>query len=455
MESVSLKDYLAGVRQAISLGVDPDVWVRAEISELRVNPSGHCYLTLIEKEDAGRMSVCAKANAIVWANVYRMMEAMFEQVTHQPLMPGMNVLVRVTPNFHEAYGFSLVIGDIDPTFTLGDMARRRQEVIDRLMADGVWDMNRDLPFPTLPQRIAVISSQTAAGFGDFINQLQQNERGFKFYWHLFPAIMQGVDAPASIIDALDAVFEVQDRFDCVAIVRGGGASADMLAFDDYDLNCCCAQFPLPILSGVGHERDTCVLDMVACKRCKTPTAVAAYLVDCLEQQYSRLCDAQGAFAGCVRQLLQAEKERMDGCVYAITKTVPLSLMQERGRLAALSASLKMAVLNRSHQEEQALGRVKTALKGGAQLLNQRLLVKAEAQRARLAHAVKALMAVKRNRVELLEQKVNLLSPQTLLEKGYSLTLLNGKAVSSTKKLKEGDCITTLLADGTVESVVKK
>ncbi len=454
MDSLSLKDYLASVRLAVSCHVEAEVWVRAEISELKVNGSGHCYLTLIEKEESGRMNVCAKASAIIWANLYNMMAPMFESVTQQPLQRGMSVLVRVSPNFHEAYGFSLIISDIDPTFTLGDMARRRQEVIDRLKADGVWDMNRELPFPQLPQRVAVISSKTAAGFGDFTNQLDNNARGFKFYWHLFPAIMQGEGAPSSIIAALDAVYSHIELFDVVVIVRGGGASADMLAFDDYDLTACCAQFPLPIISGVGHERDTCVLDLVAWQRCKTPTAVGAMLVDCMEQAYAHLEDAALSLSNGARQLLQNEKSRLATAHVLVTKTVPLTLATEKSKLTSLCATLRVAVSNNCKTAENRLLNSAAELKSAVRLATQSAESRVDSLVPRLSLASRALLVTQQSKMELLAQKVNLLSPQKLLEKGYSLTLKNGKIVRSANDLDKGDRVETIFADGRRSSIVE-
>lgn len=454
MDSLSLRDYLAAIRSVITTQVKPDVWVRAEISELKVNASGHCYLTLIEKEASGRMNVCAKVSAIIWSNVYRMMSAMFLSVTNQQLQPGMSVLVCVSPNFHEAFGFSLVISDIDPTFTLGDMARRRQEVIEKLKADGVWDMNRELPFPELPQRIAVISSETAAGFGDFINQLEQNQRQFKFYWHLFPAIMQGADAPASIMEALDAVFAAQECFDVVAIVRGGGASADMLAFDDYDLASCCAQFPLPILSGVGHERDTCVLDMVAFQRCKTPTAVGALLVDCFEQAYAKLDGLSLSFVDGVRSLLREENERLKSGAMGFVKSVPLALTAEEARLSRLNANLRVVVSRRCQQEENRLNACASMLKASTKLKLQSADMNLADLKSRLQMNIKTLISQKQNRLDLLEQKIELQSPQNLLKKGYSMTLKDGKLVRSAADLKAGDLLETRFAEGSVKSRVE-
>lgn len=454
MDFVSLKDYLASVRAAVANHVEADVWVRAEISELRVNGSGHCYLTLVEKEESGKMNVCAKVSAIIWANLYNMVAPMFESVTRQPLQRGMTVLVRVSPNFHEAFGFSLIISDIDPTFTLGDMARRRQEVIDKLKADGVWDMNRELQFPSLPQRVAVISSETAAGFGDFVNQLENNARHFKFYWHLFPAVMQGDGAPASIMSALDEVYAHSDLFDVVVIVRGGGASADMLAFDDYDLASCCAQFPLPIVSGVGHERDTCVVDMVAWRRCKTPTAVGAMLVECMEQAYARLEELALLLDSETRQLLQDEKNRLASAHLVLAKTVPLKLSAEKTLLTNLCAALRVAVANECKGAENRLHNKMADLKSAVRLAAHSAESHIGTLIPRLYQASRSLVGLQQAKVELLAQKVDLLSPQKLLEKGYTLTLKNGKIVRSASCLEKGERVETVFADGRRTSIVE-
>lgn len=454
MDSISLREYLSIVRSAIVSNVPSGEWVRAEISELKVNGNGHCYMTLIEKEDSGKMNVCAKANAIIWSNIYNMVAAMFESVTHERLQPGMSVLVKVSPNFHEAYGFSLIISDIDPTFTLGDMARRRQEVIDKLKADGVWNMNHDLDFPVLPQRVAVISSKTAAGFGDFTNQLDNNTHHFKFYWHLFPAIMQGADAPQSIMEALDAVYMAKDLFDVVVIVRGGGASADMLAFDDYDLTSCCAQFPLPIISGVGHERDTSVLDLVAYQRCKTPTAVGAFLVERMEDAYSRFDAAYQTFVSGVQALLDSEKQRLANATMLVAKSTPLILSRENARLTQLTSNLHLGIAKCCERENSRLKADSARLGSAVKSLSQHSNLLLSQLETRLKTAVPVLLQKQQGTLDLLEQKVKLLSPETLLKKGYSLTLKNGRVVRSAADLQTGDKVELVFADGRKKSIVE-
>lgn len=274
MESVSLYELNSRIRQSVEEAFPSPVWVRAEISELKENANGHAYLELVEK-DGNR--IVAKTKAMCWRNTYAMLKPFFREKTGQPLAVGMKVLFACEVNFHEQYGFSLLINDVDPAFTLGDMARQRQETIRRLRQEGVFDMNRSLTVPPLPQRIAVISSATAAGFGDFEHQLKRNEQGYVFYTHLFPAVMQGERTSSSIIAALERIYVHAELFDVVVIIRGGGATADLNSFDNYELATNCAQFPLPIITGIGHLRDTCVLDMVANVCAKTPTAVAEYL----------------------------------------------------------------------------------------------------------------------------------------------------------------------------------
>ena len=254
------------------------VWLKAEISECKQNPSGHCYLTLVEK-DSRSNALLAKASAVAWASTWRMLKPYFRAQTGRDLEAGMSVLVRVQVSYSVLYGLSLVIYDIDPSFTVGELELARQRTIARLQEEGMFDMNPQLPLPTLPRRLAVISSATAAGYRDFCRHLEGNEYGFRFSVRLFQAVMQGAEAPASIIAALDAVAAEGDSFDAVLILRGGGGAMDLVCFDDYDLAANVAQFPLPVLTAIGHDHDFHVVDMVAHTHVKTPTALADWLVD--------------------------------------------------------------------------------------------------------------------------------------------------------------------------------
>jgi len=282
MNSITLSELSERIQETIKLNFDTPVWIRAEISELRENPNGHCYLEFVEK-DTNTDFLLAKSKATIWSSTYRMLKPYFENSTGQMLRAGLNVLVAVTVEFHGVYGFSLNVRDIDPTFTIGEMAARRLKIIRQLEEDGIADMNKQLDFPRRPQRIAIISSPTAAGYGDFIDQLRNEVSNFAFYTRLFPAVMQGEQAENSIISALEKIFNHSELFDVVVIIRGGGATTDLACFDSYELALNCAQFPLPIIAGIGHQRDVSILDMVAHTSVKTPTAAAELLIEYMQQ----------------------------------------------------------------------------------------------------------------------------------------------------------------------------
>lgn len=307
------------------------VWLQAEISELKQNPSGHCYLTLVEK-DPGSNALLARASAVVWASTWRMVKPYFEAQTGRSLAPGLSVLVRVQVSYSVLYGLSLVIYDIDPSFTVGELELARQRTIARLEAEGMFDMNAQLSLPLLPRRLAVVSSPTAAGWRDFRRQLEGNEYGFRFRLQLFPAVMQGDAAPESIIGALDQIAAEADSFDAVLILRGGGGAMDLVCFDDYELAVNVAQFPLPVLTGIGHDHDFHIVDMVAHTHVKTPTALADWLLD--------------RFAG--------EAWRLDTLVQRLHLAVRTHAAAQLGALEALKIRLVHAVLDRHADALHAL-----------------------------------------------------------------------------------------------------
>ena len=307
------------------------VWLQAEISELKQNPSGHCYLTLVEKDPRSN-ALLAKASAVVWASTWRMVKPYFEAQTGRSLAPGLSVLVRVQVSYSVLYGLSLVIYDIDPSFTVGELELARQRTIARLEAEGMFDMNAQLSLPLLPRRLAVVSSPTAAGWRDFRRQLEGNEYGFRFRLQLFPAVMQGDAAPESIIGALDQIAAEADSFDAVLILRGGGGAMDLVCFDDYELAVNVAQFPLPVLTGIGHDHDFHIVDMVAHTHVKTPTALADWLLD--------------RFAG--------EAWRLDTLVQRLHLAVRTHAAAQLGALEALKIRLVHAVLDRHADALHAL-----------------------------------------------------------------------------------------------------
>lgn len=417
------------VRETIELGMPDDYWVEAELSEVRER-GGHCYMELVQKDDDGAVPV-ARASAKCWRSAWALVRPHFERVTGESLRPGMKVLLQVHAQFHEAYGFSWIVTDIDPTFTLGDMARRRQEVIRRLKEEGVFDLNKELRLSPFANRVAVVSADTAAGYGDFCNQLATNSYGFDFSVTLFPAIMQGARTEASIISALDAVNADLDAFDCVVIIRGGGATSDLSAFDSLALSENVANFPLPVVTGIGHERDESVLDMVAHTRAKTPTAAAAFLIDNLKRTSDRIEAARTALTAALGRRMDYERLRLERVSERMTVLFSLVKTRHEARLDSLAARLRSSAAARLAAAGNRLDTIGAALQPA---LSRRLMSE-------------------RHRLELLSQRVAAADPTHILKRGYSITMHNGHAVRSAADLKQGDTIETMFGEGKAKSVI--
>jgi len=408
MTSITLSELTEQIQQTIRQGFDAPVWIRAEISELRENPGGHCYLELIEK-DSDSDTLLAKSKATCWASTYRMLKPYFESSTGQSLKAGLKVLVAVSVEFHSVYGFSLNLRDIDPTFTIGEMAARRLQIIRQLEADGVVDMNKQLQLPIPVQRLAIISSPTAAGYGDFLDQLKNDPSHFAFYTRLFPAVMQGDQAEASIVSALESIYEHVDLFDVVVIIRGGGATTDLACFDSYDLALNCAQFPLPVIAGIGHQRDYTILDMVAHTSVKTPTAVAEFLIANLQEAENHVLDIFSDIRYIIKNNTETEYRKVDQIKMRIKQTLRSWVVQKTHRL--------------------------------------------ERQKSRLQSTVRMQMLRQNNKLLLLEKNIEAHSPVFLLRHGYTITTLNGKRITSANQVKQGDKIRTFVHDGDFGSKV--
>lgn len=432
-EELSLSELNNRVRNAINRSFPDTCWVRAEMSDVRVNQSsGHCYLEFVEKNPlTGQLS--AKARGSIWAKTFRMLKPYFELETGRPFVSGLKVLVQVIVEFHELYGYSLTVVDIDPAYTLGEMVRKRMEIIRQLQEEGVFTLNKELSLPLLPQRIAVITSATAAGYEDFLNQLAANRAGYVFYPRLFPAVMQGEKTEGSVIAALERIYQYADHFDVVVIIRGGGATSDLSSFDSYLLAANCAQFPLPILTGIGHERDDTVVDLVAHTRMKTPTAVAEFLIGRMEETGTELLGLQQAASGLATQLLLREKTYLQLAASRLPSLTQSWIERSRSSLQMLTANLPAWVSGLT-------GRCRTDL---------------ERCQMRLSAASKARTEEEKRQLELMEQFVKMASPQYILQRGYSLTLQHGKIVKQAALLRPGDLLTTRFADGEVESLIKK
>ena len=407
-------------------------WVRAELSEVRTSGPGHCYVEFVEKESRSG-HIIAKMRGNIWANTFRMIRPYFEEETGQPFTSGIKVMVKVNVDFHEVYGPSLTVLDIDPSYTVGDMMRQRLEIIKRLKEEGVFENNKALELPDLTQRIAVISSATAAGYGDFTNQLLHNGNGFVFYPKLFPALMQGNQSEASILSALSRIEKHQEHFDAVVIIRGGGAVSELNCFDNLAIARRCALFPLPVITGIGHERDESVLDMVAHTRMKTPTAVAEFLLSRMEEQQDDLLSAQDFILNKAGQRILNETYRLQNLSYYLSSSTQKHLQNEHLKLNRMESQLPLFTQNLLvHQ--------------------QKLLPEMERQ---IAQAVNRRLENEQKKLHLAEQIVRLSSPETILKKGYSITLKEGKAVRSAEELAVGDTLMTLLADGEITSIVSE
>jgi len=336
---INLSELLDKAKQVLENSLPGGYWITAEINEIKTNTNGHCYLSLIEKEEDGEQ-LKAKVAATIWASTFRLIKPYFESSTGRLLSAGLKVLVKANIQFHVLYGISLNITDIEPSYTLGSMALQRRNTIAQLQSEGVFDMNRELEFPLLPQRIAVISSEQAAGYQDFIHQLYDNEEGYAFAVTLFSSSVQGAAAATEIIAALDAINNYQEVFDMVVIIRGGGAAADLLCFDDYALAAHVAQFPLPILTGIGHDKDESVVDMVAHLSLKTPTAVADYLIDCLASEESELDALGDIIENIAVAVLNKEKQLLSLLQQQFVMQSRQLLQQERFKLQLCANDLR-------------------------------------------------------------------------------------------------------------------
>lgn len=403
MKAITLQQLNQQVASVIHATFDAPVWITAELSDVRVANNGHCYMQLVEK-DPKRGTMLAFANAHIWANRWWLIRDSFLQQTGQAFQSGLKVMLLVEVTMHEAYGYSLNILDVDPTYTLGEMARRRLEILAQLKQDGVIDMNRELPFPALPQRIAIISAEGAAGYGDFCHQLHDNEWGLCFYTHLFPAIMQGQQTESSVIGALERIALHEDLFDVVVIIRGGGASADLASFDSYELALNIANFPLPVITGIGHDRDQTVLDHVAHTSVKTPTAAAALLIDALSQQLGALQQLQDTLIENTHGRIEREQLKVHRMINLVRGT-HITLGQQINRLTLTGERIRLLTTQRLQNDQQKLA--------------------------------------------YMERTIQMAQPDNLLKRGFSITRYNGHAVRSVTEVPPGAELQIQTADGVI------
>lgn len=409
-EPITLLELNTRLQQAVAAapGIH-GVWVSAETSDVRLS-GGHCYLELIEKDpDTGAPR--ARMRATIWRSAYGRLSDSFRAVTGCAFTSGIKVMVRVNAGFHPVYGISVNIDAINPEYTLGDLLRRRRELIKRLTDEGIIDLNRELEWPAVPQRIAIISAAGAAGYGDFVHQLFTNRRCLRFSAELFPAVLQGAEAPATIIAALDEIAARQDEFDCVVLIRGGGATGDLAAFDHYGLAAHIALFPLPVVVGIGHERDITLLDYVANMRVKTPTAAAEWLI-------GRASDALDRVTCAGAEILRLATERINSAAL---------------RLEAVRAELPV--------------RLQGIIESRRRLLGEQL-------EEALRHNTEVLISRHKDRLRAAGELIEAMSPAATLRRGFSITRAGGRTVTDASTLSPGTCITTTLAHGEITSITQ-
>lgn len=406
--ALSLHELNTIIKSAINDALPDTCWVIAEIADAKTNQRGHCYLELVEKEDD---KTIAQVKATIWAYDYRKLLQKFQKATNEPLRQGMKILFLASVTFHEVYGLSLNVKDIDPAYTMGEMALKKKEIIERLRKEGLLDLNKELSLPLVPQTIAVISSPTAAGYSDFFNQLDNNEYGYKFIHILFPALMQGAGADESIISALNKIKKHHSFFDAAVVIRGGGSAVDLSCFDSYELAAQIARFPIPVITGIGHEKDDTITDMTAHTKMKTPTAVAEFLISGVRSFEEKIVNIQHSFIATTEKLLKDSAHELNYLTQRLSFVPARITAAYRHKLLMLQRDIKGHILNFISKED--------------------------------------------NRLNKLEQAIRLLDPSNVIKRGYSITRFNGKIVRDAEAIKDGAIISTLLYNGTITSVVKK
>lgn len=485
------------IREELEMAFPDSYWVVAEVAQVNVDRrKGHCYLTLVDKGDDSRQML-AQARATIWGSRYQMLGRYFEEKTGQPLKAGLKVLLQASVRFHELYGLSLDVSNIDPNYTIGDLARQRQETLKRLEAEGLLEANKALELPLVPQRLAIISSATAAGYQDFVHQLENNSYGYTFETTLFPATVQGNDAPNSVAQAFAQISRDSKNFDAIVLIRGGGSQTDLSCFDDYKIAAAIGKSPLPVLTGIGHERDESIADLVANTRLKTPTAVAGFLIERFreaEGMAEDLFDSIRMFAAqqlkltddklerirlrlnnTTKQKLQTRKDSLESLSRGLLLKPKAYLEAQRHTISMFEKDIDASTKDLLHERERHLQELSVCVEGKSQrylhmkehelnhlvhcleteandhLKNAQLLFATYSDK--LKYGTKVKMQNEQHRLKLLEMSIEANDPEKLLLRGYTITLLNGKVVKSVKDVKTGDVVETKVQDGTLHSMV--
>jgi len=453
MEYLTLSTLNSIIKQTISDNLNRTYWIIAEINQLSANYGGHAYLEFIEKQENSD-KILAKSRATIWASTYRMVKPYFESVTGYQLKNGLKILVNVSVEFHEVYGLSLNVFDIDPTYTLGDLEKRKLEIIKQLKDEGIFDLNKELEFPELPQNIAIISSATAAGYEDFVNQLTNNNHNYKFNLKLFPAVMQGNNAEDSIISALDEIFEYEDIFDIVVIIRGGGSKSDLACFDTYNLTANICQFPIPIITGIGHERDVSIADIVAHESQKTPTAVAEFIISKFLEIDNKLTKIEDNFVNCINKKIRTEKENLNQITFnfqnVVNNRITKTKINFQNTEQKFSNNLQKYLNKKEFQINLFSNKLINALNNSLNSKNKKL----NFLETKTNFSIEKYFLKKKNQLNLFEKIIEYQHPKNILKKGYSITRCNNKVIKNVDELENETIIETELYFGKIKSEIK-
>lgn len=452
--ALSLSQLLANVAEAVKVNFPMPQWVVAEVNSINVARVGHCYMELVEKASGNDSKILAQVRANIWANNYRIIKQNFEMATGETLRAGMKILAYVRIDFSPAYGLSLNVQDIDPQYTIGDLAQQRAKVIKQLNDDGVIDMNKQNSLPIVVQRIAVISSDSAAGWGDFKNQIESNEYGYRFNLQLFAALMQGEKAPQSIIAALDEIAQHFEDFDAVVIIRGGGARTDLSCFDQYDLAFHIAQFPLPILTGIGHERDDSVADLVAHTRLKTPTAVAAFIIDRANCFMSEIQENAEVVFDSAKSMLVEQSDVYKQQVHRLEMIMNQIVAKQQLELDNLHTSLQYSTRHFVDSKTLQLNNVTERAKMAYKLPVSAMCNKLNNMQLQLETSVVKCLGIKEKELLSTEIELRLHNPNEVTKYGFAVVSSKGQFVNSVSQLSRGTHINIKLKDGEVDSVVE-
>lgn len=453
IKTYTLSELQHEIKESISEQFPFAVWIVAEINTLTRHKSGHCYMELVQKSKTSN-SIIAQARATVWANKFSFISAYFESETDSELAAGMNVMLQVTITYHEVYGLSLNVIGINPTYTIGDMERAKKEIIARLINEGVFDMNKIQSFPAVVQNIAVISSSTAAGYGDFVNHLETNMYGYHINVTLYEAAMQGEQTEQSVLDALNRIGEEYENYDAVAIIRGGGSKNDLSWFDNYNIAYMVTQFPLPVISGIGHERDESIVDMVAHTRMKTPTAVANFIIDYNAQFEEQVDSTSSEIFGIAKDFLMSSEMYLNNMTMSIMKVRTL-LSKHSERCDRIMSEIRTGLNVRMKEGDVKLNTIGNKLETSPKRLISEQESHLNGIKELISRTTKHRIEKANEKLSFLEHRLTLNDPRTILKRGYSITRINGKVVTNDLETNDGDIMETLLYDGKVTSVVKK